>query len=85
MKTVLKTAPVNDAVSVEEAKEHLRLILGDTTDDEYLKVLIDLATGKVEQFLEENNVCLGNFVDAKLFKLGNVYQYILYYGIVITE
>jgi len=49
MKTVLKTAPLKYPVSLKEAKEHLRVTLGYTDDDDYIKALITAATEQVEQ------------------------------------
>ena len=50
MKTVLKTAPINYPVSLNEAKDHLSL--GDETDhNDYIETLIATATDKAEQFL----------------------------------
>lgn len=51
MKIVLKTAPVKYPVSLKEAKEHLRLEIGQTEEDDYISSLIAAATDKAEQFL----------------------------------
>ncbi|GAF77784.1 unnamed protein product [marine sediment metagenome] len=40
---------------------------------------------KINIFLNERNICIGNYTDIKLFKLGNVYQYILVYAELIEE
>lgn len=37
------------------------------------------------KFLEENNICVGNYVDIKLFKLGGIYQLIFVYAKVIDD
>ena len=51
MKTVLKTAPTNKPVTLREAKEHLRIVLGNTDEDDYLEALLDAAIERTEQFL----------------------------------
>ena len=51
MKTVLKTAPVKYPISLKEAKEHLRIEIGETAEDDYIDSLIAAATDKAEQFL----------------------------------
>ena len=51
MKFTIKTAPVKYPVSLKEAKEHLRLEIGQTEDDDYISSLIAAATDKAEQFL----------------------------------
>jgi uncharacterized phiE125 gp8 family phage protein len=51
MNIKLKTAPVKYPVTLEDAKNHLRLELDLTTDDEYIKTLISVATQTAEQFL----------------------------------
>lgn len=48
-----------------------KIFLGSTTEE------IDI---KFSEFLEKNNICPGNYVDIKLFKLGNVYQEIFIYA-----
>ena len=48
MKTALKTAPTGYPVSIKEAKEHLRLEIGDTYQDDYLETLIQAATKNAE-------------------------------------
>jgi len=49
MKTVLKTGPTKYPVSLKEAKEHLRVTLGYTEEDDYIESLITLSTEVVEQ------------------------------------
>ena len=51
MKTVLKTVPVKYPVSLKEAKEHLRIEIGQTEDDDYINRKIATATEIAEQFL----------------------------------
>lgn len=51
MKTKLKTAPEKYPISVKEAKEHLRVDLDFTEDDDYINALIQTATQTAEQFL----------------------------------
>jgi len=51
MNTKLKTAPSKMPITLEEAKNHLRLELDFTVDDEYIKTLISTATQTAEQFL----------------------------------
>jgi len=50
MKTKLKTAPTDKPISRKEAKEHCRIILGNTDEDDYIDSLIDVAVARVEQF-----------------------------------
>ena len=52
-----------------------KFFLGSTTEE--IENLSD-------EFLKKQNICVGNYVDIKLFKLGNVYQYILVYAEVIN-
>lgn len=51
MKIKLKTAPVKYPISLKEAKNHLRVGLDWTDDDDYIDTLIASATQSVEQFL----------------------------------
>ena len=48
-----------------------KIFLGSTTEE------ID---AKVIDFLQKEQICVGNYMDIKLFKLGDVYQYILVYA-----
>ena len=36
-------------------------------------------------FLERENICVGNYVDVKLYKHGGVYQMVLPYAVVIDQ
>ena len=47
------------------------IFLGSTTEE---------LNAAVETFLVEKNICVGNYIDFKLNKLGSVYQYILVYA-----
>lgn len=47
-KLILKTAPTDTAVTLAEAKSHLRVDFSD--DDSYITTLIDVATQSVEEF-----------------------------------
>ncbi len=49
-KLVLKTAPASTAVSLAEAKQHLRVDSDFDSDDAYITTLIEVATDLVEQF-----------------------------------
>ena len=49
----------------------MKIFLGSTTEE---------VEAAVAEFLERENVCVGNYVDAKLYKLGNVYQLVLPYA-----
>ena len=51
MKIKLKTAPVKYPISLKEAKNHLRVGLDWTDDDEHIDTLISTATKSVEHFL----------------------------------
>ena len=48
-----------------------KIFLGSTTET---------INDEVDRFLIKKNLCVGNYVDVKLVKLGNVYQYILIYA-----
>jgi hypothetical protein len=47
------------------------IFLGSTTEE---------INAKVDEFLLQKQICVGNYVDFKLEKLGNVYQYIFVYA-----
>ncbi len=49
-KLVLKTAPTGTAVSLAEAKQHLRVDSDFDDDNDYITALIGVATNQVEQF-----------------------------------
>ena len=51
MKTAIKTAPVLKPVSLEEVKDHLRITLGNTDEDDYLQRLITAGTNYAQLFL----------------------------------
>ena len=51
IKTKLKTAPVKKPVSLDEAKEHLRVDIGWTDEDDYIEALIATATKIAESYL----------------------------------
>ena len=49
MKTTLETPPVKMAVAMKEAKQHLRVEIGWTDDDDYIDALIAGAVQRAEQ------------------------------------
>jgi len=53
------------------------------------KILLASTIGTIEyefsKFLEENNVCVSNYIDIKLFRLGNIYQLIFVYAKVVED
>ena len=49
----------------------IEIFLGSTTEEINLKI---------DNFLNEKELCPGNYIDIKLFKLGNVYQGVLIYA-----
>lgn len=53
------------------------------------KIFLASTTSTVDylfsKFLEENNICVGNFVDIKMFKLGGIYQLIFVYAKVVDD
>ena len=51
----------------------------------FLGSTIEEVNSKVNEFLRERDICVGNYVDCKLSKLGGVYQYILIFAEVINE
>ena len=54
----------------------IKIFLGSTTEK---------INQEVETFLEKENICVGNFIDQQLNKLGGVYQFVLVYAIVKEE
>jgi len=48
-----------------------KIFLGSTTEE---------VDEKVGIFLVDKNICIGNYADIKMFKLGRVYQYVLVYA-----
>lgn len=48
METTLKTAPLAYPISLDEAKQHLRIDLDDTDHDDYVTGLIDVAVNHIE-------------------------------------
>jgi uncharacterized phiE125 gp8 family phage protein len=50
MRATLKTAPARMPISLKEAKEHARIVLGNTDDDDYLDSLIEMATNAAEEY-----------------------------------
>lgn len=48
-----------------------KIFLGSTTEE---------VGEKLSSFLEEKNICAGNYIEYKLYKLGNVYQLIFVYA-----
>ena len=53
-----------------------KLFLGSTTEE---------IEEKLQKFLEDGNVCPGNYVDHRLYKLGNVYQFIFVFAELIQK
>jgi hypothetical protein len=49
----------------------MRLFLGSTLEE---------IEPQLSTFLDENGICVGNYVDVKLHKLGSVYQLVLVYA-----
>lgn len=49
----------------------MRLFMGSTLEE---------IEPQLSVFLQENAICVGNYVDVKLHKLGNVYQMVLVYA-----
>lgn len=60
--------------SIPERYLRIKIFLGSTTE----KVEEDLLT-----FLIREKLCVGNYVDLKLYKLGGVYQLVFVYAQVI--
>lgn len=58
---------------MKEKRRQLRtkIFLGSTTEE------INKA---LEKFYKENEICLGNYRDHQLYKLGGVYQFVLIYA-----
>ena len=46
----------------------------------FLGSTIEEISHQVNMFLLQNNICVGNYIDIKLFKRGNVYQYVFIYA-----
>lgn len=53
-----------------------KLFLGSTTEE---------IEEKLHSFLEEKNVCPGNYIDYQLYKLGEVYQLIFVFAELIKK
>ena len=49
MKTVLVTSSTGEPITLEELKNHLRIMPGETEDDEYLRTLITMSRERVEE------------------------------------
>lgn len=53
------------------------------------KMFLASTLGSIEymfqEFLEEKNICVGNYVDVKLLKRGHIYQLIFIYAKVIDD
>lgn len=53
------------------------------------KIFLGSTTGEIskdlDEFLNNTNICVGNYIDYKLFKLGNVYQLVFVYAELIEE
>lgn len=49
----------------------------------FLGSMIENVDKELDSFLRKNNICVGNYVDIKLHKLGGVYQLILVYAEVV--
>ena len=52
-KTIIKTAPASEPVSLEEAKEQLRIESGFTNDDSYISGLISAARDRCENYCNQ--------------------------------
>ena len=46
----------------------------------FLGSTIEAVGSQLHGFLEQHNICVGNYVDLKLHKLGNLYQLALVYA-----
>lgn len=51
----------------------------------FLDSTIEGIDKKATDWLVANNICVGNYADTKLYKLGNVYQFIVVYAEVTKE
>lgn len=53
------------------------------------KIFVGSTTGGIDymlnEFLEKKNICPGNLVDMKFFKLGDIYQLIFIYTVLIDD
>lgn len=57
-----------------ELRQHI--FLGSTTEE---------INTQVDKFLKENHICPGNYIDFKLNKLGDVYQYQFVYAELVQD
>ena len=77
-KLSLVTAPTSTAVSLSEAKTHLRIDSDFTADDTYISTLIDVATNMVEEFTRTRVmaqtvlISFDQFYDVMNLQLGGV-------------
>ncbi len=77
-KLSLVTAPTSTAVSLSEAKTHLRIDSDFTADDTYISTLIDVATNMVEEFtrikvMEQTlTISYDNFYDLMTLQVAGV-------------
>lgn len=46
----------------------------------FLGSTLEEIESKLTAFLSEKNICIGNYVEYQLYKLGNVYQVVLVYA-----
>lgn len=53
MRTIIITAPVNEPVTLTEAKEHLRIEDAFVMDDDYIKALISAARDRCESYCNQ--------------------------------
>lgn len=51
----------------------------------FLGSTIEEIGSRLDGFLEKQGICVGNYVDLKLSKLGNVYQLALVHAELVTD
>ena len=51
----------------------------------FLASTIGSVESQFQEFLEEKNICVGNYIDLKLFRKGDIYQLIFMYAKVIDD
>ena len=72
MKTAIKTAPASKPVSLEEVKDHLRITLGNTDEDDYLQRLISAGVNYVQLFLRRRLITQTWYYYPACFPAGDV-------------
>jgi len=51
----------------------------------FLAATVESLNLKIESFLVEKNMCVGNYIESKLVKAGPIYQFRLVYAEVIND